>query len=101
MIIGEKGPNAVDGPSTVTISPATAGTDDTLPSLSMSYTSTEYTPVHRGPLEGGHKDMLTGVVGMFHLRAISATSPRLVRMPPDVLSSALPEIATGKWEVMG
>ena len=27
----------------------------------MSYTSTEYTPVLRGPLEGGHKDMLTGV----------------------------------------
>ena len=26
----------------------------------MSYTSTEYTPVLRGPLEGGHKDMLTG-----------------------------------------
>ena len=50
-----------DGPYTVTISPASAGTDDTLPSLSMSYTSTEYTPVHRGPLEEGHKDMLTGV----------------------------------------
>ena len=29
----------------------------------MSYTSTEYTPVPRGPLEGeeGHNDMLTGV----------------------------------------
>ena len=27
----------------------------------MSYTSTEYTPVLRGPLEEGHKDMLTGV----------------------------------------
>ena len=33
----------------------------TLPSLSMSYASTEYTPVHRGPLEEGHKDVLTGV----------------------------------------
>ena len=37
-----------------------AGTDDTLPSLSMSYTSTEYTPVLRGPLEEGYKDMLSG-----------------------------------------
>ena len=52
--------NVLDGPNTVTISPATAGTDDTLPSFSMSYTSTEYTPVHRGPLEEGHKDVLTG-----------------------------------------
>ena len=51
----------VDGPNTVTISPASAGTDDTLPSLSMSYTSTKYTPVHRGPLEEGHQEILTGV----------------------------------------
>ena len=55
------GPYTVDGPNTVTISPASAGTDDTLPSLSMSYTSAEYTPVHRGPLEEGHKDMLSCV----------------------------------------
>ena len=57
------GPYAVEGPYTVTISPANAGTDDTPPSLSMSYTSTEYTPVPRGPLEGeeGHRDMFTGV----------------------------------------
>ena len=54
-------PYTVDGPNTVTISPASAGTDDTLPSLSKSYTSTEYTPVLRGPLEEGHKDMLSGV----------------------------------------
>ena len=37
-----------------------AGTDDTLPSLSMSYTSTEYTLELRGPLEEGYKDMLSG-----------------------------------------
>ena len=50
---------------TVTTSPANAGTDDTPPSLSMSYTSTEYIPVLRGPLgeegEEGHEDMFTGV----------------------------------------
>ena len=40
---------------------SSAGTDDILPSLTMSYTSTEYTPVHRGPLEEGHKDILSGV----------------------------------------
>ena len=55
--------HAVESTYTFTISPANAGTDDTPPSLSLSYTSTEYTPVPRGPLEGeeGHKDMLTDV----------------------------------------
>ena len=57
----EDGTYTAHGPSTVTISLASAGSDDTLPSLSMSYTSTEYTPVLREPLEEGHKDMLTGV----------------------------------------
>ena len=54
-------PEVIEGVITTTISPASAGTDDTLPSLSMSYTSTEYTPVLRGPLEEGHKDKLSGV----------------------------------------
>ena len=57
----EDGTYIADGPNTVAISPASAGTDDTLPSFSTSYTSTEYTSVHRGPLEEGCKDMLTGV----------------------------------------
>ena len=47
------------------LQPMLHGTDDTPPSLSMSYTSTEYTPVLRGPLgeeeEEGHEDMFTGV----------------------------------------
>ena len=60
-VLEEDTTQTVEGPYKVTISPASAGTDDTLPSLSMSYTSTEYTPVHGGPLEEGHKDMLTGV----------------------------------------
>ena len=49
-----------EDPYTITISTTNAGSDDTPPSLSMSYT---YTPVHGGPLQGeeGHKDMLTGV----------------------------------------
>ena len=60
-VLEEDTTQTVEGPYKVTISPASAGTDDTLPSLSMSYTSTEYTPVHGGPLEEGHKDMLIGV----------------------------------------
>ena len=58
----------VDGPTTLldifNTSPVIAGTDDTLPSLSITETTTGwYTPVPRGPLEGekGQNDLLTGV----------------------------------------